>query len=147
MRDFIRRARKDGSLKRNCEVRVETLLTEFGDGRTLDLEQFQKMQRSILDLGHKERALTKVELTEELEGLRLKQEERFAALEGKVDLLMRGLEAAGLLHTANGNASVPSVHVHKETMLPPQAGAAGAGDGQHPTVETIPPYIMDRMEA
>jgi len=49
LRDFLRRHRKDGSLRRDLDVRIGTLLSTYGNGTTMTLESFKQMQADIVD--------------------------------------------------------------------------------------------------
>jgi hypothetical protein len=49
LRDFLRRHRKEGTLRRDRDVRVGTLLSEFGDGRRMSMDEFKAMSVAVVD--------------------------------------------------------------------------------------------------
>ena len=95
LRDYLRRNRKDGIVRRDVDTRIHTLLTKFGDGTAMTLDQFRVMQAAIIDDDPEHGSMKGAELRErlqKLEGRLAKQDERLGAVDQKVDARLAVLE-------------------------------------------------------
>jgi hypothetical protein len=124
LRDFLRRQRKGGTLSRDADTRVAALLSAYGDGKSMTMQQFNKMQEEVLSEQDPNLApMGAQELRERLHALRTKTaeseskqqavnmqiEERLTALEGKLDLLVAHLHCGGLPATISEGTPTPQL--------------------------------------